>query len=262
MKTRMERYLDDQEQIARTKKNQELYGDIYNSLPSSNVAVLDNESEIDISKLKELSQNREGYRRVRQYQSILETDTTNDDQEEYDIYEDIDHKIYDINTILEEAKSKRGTSERERYRNLRNTQYDILSKLNLNEEPEPEQMVTDFFTQDKTMKELVASICDKSIDDDFGESKSSATVDLFENLKGGENTILTNAITNTDVLNVKTEQENTFYTDRLSFTKEDFDEFHNLQTKVNTNNKLMKVLIGILTIILVAVALLIIFTVL
>jgi len=258
----MERYLDDQEEIARTRKNQDLYEDIYNSLPSSNVAVLDNESEIDISKLKELSQNREGYKRVRQYQSILETDTTNDDQEEYDIYEDIDNKVYDINMILEDAKSKRGTSERERYRNLRNTQYDILSKLNLNEQPEIEEMSTDFFTQDKTMKELVASICNNSLEDDTVESKSKTAVDLFEDLKGGENTILTEAITNTETVKVTTEEENTFYTDRLNFTKDDFDGFQNLQTNVKKNNKLMKVLISILTIILVAIALIITFTIL
>jgi len=260
LKTRMQRYFNDQDEIARTKKNQELYDDIYSNVPSSNVAVLNNESEIDISKIKELSENREGYQRVKQYQSILNTSTLEEDKEEYDIYEDIDNKIYDINMILEDAKSRRAIPEREKYRNLRNTQFDILSKLNLNEESknemENDEMVTDFFTQDKVMKQLMTDINDEETEDTTStEIEGKTSVDLFEDLKGKENTVLTEAISeNKDNMTpVKNADDNTFYTNHLNFTKEDFEGFQNLQTTVKKNNKLIKGLITILTIILVAI---------
>lgn len=266
LKTRMERYFEGEEEIVRTKKNQDLYQDIYNDLPSSNVTVLNNESEIDISKIKELVQNREGYKRVREYQSILKTPSLDDDKEEYDIYEDIDNKIYDINMILEDAKSKRGTSERERYRSLRNTQYDILSKLDLNEASEPEQedeMVTDFFTKDKTIKDFITSLhTEIKGTDETTITQTKTSVDLFADLKGSDNTILTEAITEEKAKEVKkaNEDDETFYTNHMNFTKEDFEGFQNLQTTVKKNNRLIKVLIAVLTVIIIAVASFVIFT--
>ena len=266
LKTRMERYFTDQEEIARTSKNQDLYQDIYTDLPSSNVTVLNNESEIDISKIKELVQNREGYKRVKDYQTVLNTPSLDEDNEEYDIYEDIDNKIYDINMILEDAKSKRGPSDREKYRSLRNTQYDILSKLNLNEaaEPDPEdEMVTDFFTQDKTMKDFITSLhTEVTGGEEKTLSQTKTSVDLFADLKGSDNTILTEAITEEKAKTVKTtsEEDETFYTSHMNFTKEDFEGFQNLQSTVKKNNKLIKVLIAILTVIIIAVAGFVVFT--
>lgn len=262
LKTRMERYFTDEEESAvRTRKNQDLYQKIYNDndLTSSNVTVLDNASEIDISKIKELVQNREGYKRVRDYQSVLKTPSMEDEQEEYDIYEDIDNKIYDINMILEDAKSKRGTSEREKYRSLRNTQYDILSKLDLNEVGESEnkddedEMATDFFTQDKTGKDFITSLHTEMKGVDEKLVKTSA--DLFSDLRGSDDTILTEAITEETaktVTTTTTEEDETFYTSHMSFTKEDFEGFQNLQTTVKKNNRLIKILIAILIMLIVA----------
>lgn len=265
MKTRMERYFDEQDEVARTKKNQDLYEDIYNNLPSSNVTVLDTGSEIDISKIKELVESREGYKRVRQYQSIMKTPDIEEEKEEYDIYKDIDNKIYDINMILEDAKSKRVISDREKYRNMRNTQYDILSKLNLSEEPEVEEMVSDFFTQDKAMKSFITNIHKevKESNDKTGV-QSKVSVDLFEDLKGGENTILTEALTEEKINSAPNNatEDAGFYTSHFNFTKEDFEGFQNLQTTVKKNNKLIKVLITILMIVLIAIVVFLAFTML
>lgn len=263
MKTRMERYIESPDDTARTKKNQDLYEDIYNNLPSSNISSLDNESEIDLSKIEEIISSREGYKRVKEYQSIVKTKEDPEDyKEEYDIYEDIDNKIYDINMILEDAKSKRVVSEREKYRNLRNTQYDILSKLDFKEEQEEpeEMMVTDFFTQDKEIKGLMKDVNKANSENkkDFTEetSHTKTSLDLFDDLKGNENTVLTEAIKEDVVINELADSnnmENTFYTGHLSFTKEDFEGFQNLQTTVKKNNRLIKVLITVLAIVLIMI---------
>ncbi|HHT38062.1 MAG TPA: hypothetical protein GXZ95_01450 [Mollicutes bacterium] len=254
MKTRMERYKVNQERTCRTQKNEALYEKIYEkALPSSDVALLDNESEIDISKIKDLVQQREGYKRIKEFESVLlKPNLEENDEEKNDIYEDIDDKIYDINAILEEARSKREPTEREKYRNLRNTQYNILTNLNLNEEYE-EEMDPDFFTKDKTMRELITSLNEKT-ENIFERTRSNTkmNVDLFEDLKGKDDTVLTEPVKAEEVSSNKA---NTFYTSSLSFTKEDFEDFQDLQTTVNKNNRLIKVLISILVIVLIAIVL-------
>jgi hypothetical protein len=264
MKSRMDRYNNDQDQGARTAKNQNLYGDIYSStLSSSNVALLDNESEIDISKIKELVQNREGYKRVKELEPVLQTKTAPLEEEKYDIYEDIDNKIYDINMILEEAKAKRPTSDREKYRSLKNTQYNILSNLNLNEEKEEDEMVTDFFTQDKTMKSLVTSFNDEDKEEkEKTRSDAKTSVDLFEDLKGNNGTVLTEPVKEEKPVLNKTDEANTFYTSHMNFTKEDFEDFQILQTTVKKNNRLIKVLITTLIVVLVAIVIFLVFAIL
>lgn len=261
MKSRMERYTNEYDETQRTAKNQDLYEEIYNNnVPSSNVTVLANESEIDISKIKELVENREGYNRLKKYQEIIKTDPILEEDKDYDIYEDIDNKIYDINMILEDAKLKRGVPEREKYRNLRNTQYNILSNLNLKEEVEEEQMDTEFFTQDKTFKKLKDET-EEEQDDDEDDTTSK---DLFDDLKGLGNTILTEAINPEQAKEASKEEtdEKEFYTNHLSFTKEDFEGFQNLHTTIKKNNKLIKVLITILTLVIVAVIVFVTFTLL
>jgi hypothetical protein len=264
MKSRMDRYTNEQDQGARTAKNQNLYEDIYsNTVSSSNVTLLDNESEIDISKIKELVQNREGYKRVKEFESVLNTKQITEEQENHDIYEDIDNKIYDINMILEEAKAKRPVSEREKYRSLKNTQYNILSNLNLNEKTDEDEMDTDFFTQDKTMKNLMANLNDKVKDDnEKTKTETKTSVDLFDDLKGDSNTVLTEPVKEDTSISKKAEESNTFYTSHMSFTKEDFEDFQNLQTTVKKNNRLIKVLISTLIIALVAIAVFLVFAIL
>jgi hypothetical protein len=263
MKSRMDRYNNDQDQGARTAKNQNLYGDIYSStLSSSNVALLDNESEIDISKIKELVQNREGYKRVKELEPVLQTKTAPLEEEKYDIYEDIDNKIYDINMILEEAKAKRPISDREKYRSLKNTQYNILSNLNLNEEKEEDEMVTDFFTQDKTMKSLATSLDNDKEEKEKTRSETKTSIDLFEDLKGNNDTILTEPVREDSIAPKKADESSTFYTGYMNFTKEDFEDFQNLQTTVKKNNRLIKVLITTLIVVLVAIIISLVFAIL
>lgn len=249
MKTRMERYLDDEEKLVRTTKNQDMYQDMYNSVPSSNVSIISNESEVDISKIKELITNREGYKKIKEFQSVLKTSI------EEDPYEDLrrakeNPKTYDINLILDDAKSKRETSERERYRNLKNTQYDILSKLNLNEQPEVDEMATDFFTGEASDKDFITSLHDEVRDKTLSDNKTS--IDLFKELKGEDDTVLTQAVKE-PTEQVKKPTDNTFYTSSVSFTKEDFEGFQNLQTTVKKNNTLIKILITFLVIALLSI---------
>lgn len=261
MKSRMDRYARDNSDAYRTKKNETLYEEIYEkTLPSSNVALLDNESEIDITKLQDLIKQRDGYKRIKEFEEVLLKPELPKEEEEYDIYEDIDNKIYDINAILEEARSKREPNSREKYRNLKNTQYNILSNLNFDEEDYEEEMDTDFFTKDKTMRELMTELNEKTTKiTNKTRENTKTSLDLFDNLKGNGDTVLTKPIKSDDV---KPQSEETFYTNALSFTKDDFEDFQNLQKTVNKNNTLMKFLISILVVVLIIVVLFLVLTIL
>ena len=114
-------------------------------------------------------------------------------------------------------------------------------------------MDPDFFTKDKTMRELITSLNEKT-ENIFERTRSNTkmNVDLFEDLKGKDDTVLTEPVKAEEVSSNKA---NTFYTSSLSFTKEDFEDFQDLQTTVNKNNRLIKVLISILVIVLIAIVL-------
>lgn len=251
MKSRMERYSNESKEIPRSSKNQDLYENIYTSnVVSSNVTSLENESEIDISKVKELIENRDGYKRLKGYDSIIKTPKVEVPQN-FDSYEDTENKMYDINEMLEKARSNRTVSEREKYRTLRNTQYNILSKLDLSEAIADDKMDTDFFTKDKTIEKFLTAVQDGV--DEKSKNLTKTALDLFEDLKGEDNTILTEAVNeNTRIKPIK-KDDDTFYTSQMNFTKQDFEGFQNLQKSVKKNNRLIKFLVSFLVIVLLVI---------
>ena len=217
-----------QEPKPRSQQNEELYGSIYTRDLLSSEKPLNNEKEIDLSNIKDLMIEREGYSRVKDLKDLLSFKKI-EDKYDQKYYQDIDNKIYDINEMLKQARSQNEDLEREKYRKLMNTQYDILSKLDLNEKFETDVMDTTFFTREKLKN-----------------------TDLLEELKGDEGTILTEAVKAEDCkkyLDSKESPENLFYTGYKNFSTEDFEEIQDLKNKVKKNNGLIKFLIVILILI-------------
>lgn len=217
-----------QEPKPRSQQNEELYGSIYTRDLLSSEKSLNNEKEIDLSNIKDLMIEREGYSRVKDLKDLLSSEKI-EDKYDQKYYQDIDNKIYDINEMLKQARSQNEDLEREKYRKLMNTQYDILSKLDLNEQFETDEMDTTFFTREKLKN-----------------------TDLLEELKGDEGTILTEAVKAEDCkkyLDSKESPENLFYTGYKNFSTEDFEEIQDLKNKVKKNNGLIKFLIVILILI-------------
>ena len=217
-----------QESKPRSQKNEELYGNIYSRDLTSSEKTLNNEKEIDLANIGDLLREREGYGKVKDLKDLLPSEKT---EEKFNpkYYQDIDEKIYDINEMLKKARNQNEDLEREKYRKLMNTQYNILSKLDLNEQFEADEMDTTFFTREKLKN-----------------------TDLLEELKGDEGTILTEAVKAEDCkkyLDSKESPENLFYTGYKNFSTEDFEEIQDLKNKVKKNNGLIKFLIVILILI-------------
>ena len=74
MASRMEKYYNSETVKKRIQKNQSLYRQMYDIGEYSNIEAvesLDRTNEIDITKVKQMLQNREEYKRQKQYRSLL-----------------------------------------------------------------------------------------------------------------------------------------------------------------------------------------------
>ena len=144
MQSRMDRYYDvvDEESFtseytpsanptSRTKKNENLYREgssleLENFDVNSNVSVIGkNKKSIDLDEIRDIIDRK--YHEEPKNKSIGLDDT----QELPDI-DLTETREYNINSIMEKAKSsKEPNYEEDRLKKLRNTQYDILSNLNI-----------------------------------------------------------------------------------------------------------------------------------
>ena len=272
MQSRMERYYNHDttndtttEVSERTAKNQELYKKKDYNIYSSNETVIDTSNEVDITKIKDIIKNREDYQRARSYRNML-NDKKFDIDDVEQVEETIEEKEYDINTLLQKVKEKRDANipDKDKVRKLKNTQYDILSKLdvkskekNINDETKIEDLedlintIThkeDLPIQKEDDNELLSDL--KSEDTTVIKGADELGKDLQESLKKLE----IQSQTNQQVYD-RNEAERDFYSDSFTFTKRDFMGMKDLEDSVNSNNKLIKVLIFILVVVIITVGL-------
>lgn len=136
MDSRMNKYSDDN-RMSRVSKNASLYKEINESeldnfSVKSNATVIGNqEPEIDIEKIKKILDKK--YNEAPKRRSIR----VEPREEESRLVDDVPTKEYDLNVILEKAKDEKPeTYEEARAKRLRNTQYDILNNLNIDDKNE------------------------------------------------------------------------------------------------------------------------------
>ena len=246
MNSRMDKYYNSKEYVGkRSQKNEQLYKEVNKqSLEdfnvNSNVSVLsDNGSSIDLDMLKDMLDKR--------YKQSERRKTINLDLPDVEEKINLEQtKEYDINTILEKAhENKTINYEKERLKKIRDTQYDILKGLDLNKKEEEYQEPT---AEEKKLMTLINTITANEIN---SKEKDVDPLDLFQDLKGSENTavldglkedvkILANKSTDNKPID---KIDKTFFTNSLS--KSDFEDFQDLQNDVRSN----RVLLTIVTII-------------
>jgi len=316
MNSRVEKYDNPENNTeipSRVARNQNLYNELSMSdfsdlKPNDNVKVIENTgNRIDLNKIKDYLESNEE-EKIQSKSVVVKDDieTVSNDELFYD------EKDYDINAILEKAKeNKESYYEDEKHKKLRDTQYDILSKIKVYDETEDEEPVeekVELNTDEKTLIDLINTV-------------TKNKTDLLEELKkGSENTIVTSPINeegNDEIiseaieeskkepekmifskdeilkelapedtskglfkeLNSKEEKlevpvdkkedtfelkemgndeasiknlDKSFYTNSMSFSKEDFEGFDELEKTVKKNNKMVK--LGIVALVLLALA--------
>lgn len=254
MNSRVERHKYEEETVeipSRVAKNQNLYNDFSMSdfskmKPNDNIKVIETSTnKIDLNKIKKyIESNNE----IETQSKNLVVRESVDKLPQKNVFDE--EKIYDINSILEIAKEKKESYyEDEKHKKLRDTQYDILSKIKLydEEESKDEKDEIELNTDEKTLVDLINTVTKKK-EDLFGELK-----------KGNENTVVTSPIKDekndeimVDAINESEEKVNetntsiktldkSFYTNSMSFSKEDFEGFEELEKNVKKNNIMVKI---------------------
>ena len=259
MATRMQKYYEDVEQVhSRTERNKELYKEIAKSEInkfelSSNATVLsDAKNNIDIEKIKKILDTK--YNEVPKRRSIRL-----DKEEDKKTTNIEDTKEYDINAILEKAKEEKETNyEQDRLKKLRDTQFNILNQLNLEDGKKEDEEKP---SQDDLM-ELINTITAKELENQ--KKGDLDPLDILTDLKGegevtspierdvvGDN--IDDSYKKNDDVESKTsvDIDKSFFTTTSSFTESDFDDFNDLKAEVNSHKTIITIVVVVLMIIIV-----------
>ena len=257
MKSRMEKYYDENNQYIqkRTSKNSNLYREITNTelkdfnLASNAKVIGENESDsVNVDRLKEiLEKNYQGVSKRSQVKLVPEIE-----EEELELEKT---KEYDINTILEKAReAKEVDYEKERLKKLRDTQYDILKQLDINDEDEEKEGKA---VGSKTKEELL-NLINTITENELQKTKLDLDpLDILSDLKGDENTVVMGAKEFNEDLQLEEEKQEkeqknkadeSFYSNSLTFSQSDFDDFNDLKDEVAANKIVIKILIVLVVI--------------
>lgn len=202
MESRMEKYYtEDLSSYERSKRNESLYKDVSKEISDlENLPIPDNSNEIDLEGLKKIIYSRDEYRKAKE-------------EEKNTIIEEVEKpssesRIYDINVLLENAKNEINRSNE--VTNERKINHNFLTNLEEEKVPYHEDAIE--ISNMETEKK-------KNIDED------SLPLDLLVDLKGDDNTIVTDPIVKEEVTMIKKIKDGeTFYSGSFNFTKKDFDE--------------------------------------
>lgn len=252
MQSRMDKYqTKETKRYERTKKNTKLYEDVYDDIyrdtTYENMQVIDSAKEINISKLKNMLDDKYD---TRQYRTFRNYDVEDVDMSTKPSFSRKESKSYDINEIINEAKSKRSfieeAKEKQKY-------IDFNKRRNTSYDDKYEKM-------DEELEDLINTMAIPKQDE---VNDTSDDFDILSDLKGSDNTIVTNPIEasfdvqNTsdtitkDIEKTLVKADKTFYTDSNMFTKNDFEDFSTLTKELSKSNSRKKALI--ITLIIIAV---------
>lgn len=256
MKSRMEKYYDEDTNYIqkRTNRNSNLYKEInqselndFNVASNAKVIGESDSNYVNVDKLKEiLEKNYHAPARRSTVKLVPEKEEEPIELEQT--------KEYDINAILEKAREEKEIDyEKERLKKIRDTQYDILKNLNIEEEKKESKAA-----DNKTKEELLNLI--NTITENELQKTKLDPLDILTDLKGDDsNTIVMGAKETSDEpqKNEKSQEieedkkdkiDDSFYTNSLSFSQSDFDDFNDLKEDVESTKIVIKILIVLVAI--------------
>lgn len=274
MDSRMTKYYteDNKEecQNSRYHRNEELYKEISKNeidnydIKSNATVIGDNKPEIDVEKIKKILDTR--YNDVPKRKSIRLEETQEIEEEKEPT------KEYDINVIIEKAKEqKEDNYEEERLKKIHNTQFDILKNLDVSKEILDNDVKDESF--DDNLKKLINTITIN----EHKNSDSNSALDILSDLRGSGNTEVLEGLKEdvsqeldkivsyeedkkiNETSNLDTKMINSFYTASNAINAKDFEDLdEDFKKSVESNNIIVKILIGfIIVVFLIGIALLI-----
>ena len=251
MERRVQRYTEyvEEPKKSRTNKNKYLYDQVSSKIGYEEITNLDTQTRIDLSELTGLKTSREEYQKTKDYHDIFEKKETFVEKE---IKQEKD-KIYDINSILEEARKNRDKyDELERKRKLKENDYATLADINDKERYKKQDNNNNI--DEKELTDLINTITSHNLLKDIQQAEEQGEEkDLFSEL------MATNADMNlegiaTEYTEKKDDDENkiddSFYTKSMDLSNQDFEFSEELEAERKTKTK---ILIAFLIILIIAI---------
>lgn len=259
---------------SRVNKNTSLYEDVKRSELSrvnnnTNVRIIEqNGKTIDLEKIRKyINEVNNEPRSKRSVLSIPKEEKTIESKP-------TPEKVYDINSVLEKARSGREVEySSERYKKVRSDEYDILSKIKMYEDVKEDIDETpELNTEEKTIVDLINTVTVHKgdlnlLEELIGEGETTKPIseeqkDLsFKDVIDKETTsesLISEKVMNEntkefektkELVNLKekmTDIDNSFYTSSMKFNKDDFEGFEELEKSVKKGNFFKVILIIIL----------------
>lgn len=235
MASRMDKYQSNNE--SRTSRNRKLYDDIYSDTSYSNSVILDDTKEIDIEKIKELI-NKE-----KKLEDKKVMKPTIDLSEFEELKTTSEEKIYDINEVLKDAKSKRNILEEA---NEKKKMYSDSYKahLDIDEELAKSKNVYDKLVQEETeLLDIMNTLTGVTVNEDKDAYKDLTT----EANKYNTGTINTKQIKPIEETNIEESKTNTktaeYNTNTFMFDKRDFVSNEEVESSLRKTSIFIKILL-------------------
>jgi hypothetical protein len=210
MASRMDRYRIEE---GRSVRNQDIYKQLEELGTYTNIegiANIEDSNEIDISKIKEMLNNRENYQKQKKYKELL-----NNDEKAENFQKDIEEieKKYDIKDVLSDALKNRNVMDNDNHK-FELSKYDIIKELidKKNKEAQKEDL------SDNLLESLIGDKTenDKTIKQVIEEAKNDQQQEE--------------------------DMDKSFFTNSLSLTGSDFENLKEIHTDIKKNNTLLKII--------------------
>ena len=244
---RMERY--DSSNIStlrsRTEKNQDLYNDLGRLEKYTTITDVSKIEAVELNAAKKNYRTREGYHSLKDYDLNIEKPLVRKELDEFNyLYNTDEHKTYDINRVLEEAKELREKDALEKKRKLHNEKYNILesSEEDLEKFKEETKLRHKPIENEEELEELINTITSKELREEIDKRESNDNNSLLSDLMAtnvNEEVLKPIATKIEDVnkeddtkkldkvkektMSLKDEIDKSFYTKSLDLSEEDFE---------------------------------------
>ena len=183
---RMERYDNSSGKRirSRTEKNQDLYNDLGSLEKYTTLTDVSKIEAVELNAAKKNYRTREGYHSLKDYDINIEKPTVKKELDEFNFLYNDQHKTYDINKVLEEAKELRERDSLEKKRKLHNEKYNILesSKEDLEKFKEETKLRHKPIENEKELEDLIHTITSKELRDEIDKAENNDNNSLLSDL--------------------------------------------------------------------------------
>ena len=266
MRRRTDRHIEESgsspTRLSRMSKNKYLYDDINNVIGYEEITDFNPENGIDLSNIRNTN-SREEYKKYKDYQDIF----GKAEEKKEEAVDEEEKKIYDINSVLEDAKRNRTKyDELEKKRKLKENKYTTLADtahLNLGD-TESLEKASGNDIDEKELTDLINTITSHNLLKDIKDAESSNDekedeADLLSDLLAThvdlnlEEGIASEYLAKEHEENEKEEIDNSFYTKSMDLSEQDFEFSDEIEAERKAKIKVIIIIVVILLLIVVGV---------